>query len=93
MIDTVLSAPALSTSVLQHCKVFLFVTDDGPSDSCHGRIAGACVAQKIRWAMRIRETDENTGGDAENAVECEYVLLRLKEDVLTTAAPRLYTLF
>lgn len=73
MVDTVLSAPPLPPSILKLCKVFLFVTSVGTSPE-RDRIAGVCVSQKIRWAMKVLEKEHRelkTSEDVSEAVECE----------------------
>jgi N-acetyltransferase len=69
MVDTVLSAPPLPTSILKLCKVILFVTSVGTHPE-RDRIAGVCVSQKIRWAMKVIEKEENDH-EVSEAVECE----------------------
>ena len=83
MVDTVLSAPALPTPILDTCKIFLFVTSSPPPSgkrlksaskiSNRERIVSVVIAQPIKVAMRVLRGDEaGTGGiDSGGGVVCE----------------------
>ncbi|EMD38343.1 hypothetical protein CERSUDRAFT_64600 [Gelatoporia subvermispora B] len=61
LLDTIrlaLSSPPLSPSVLQQCKVYLFLLPSATSTSSREKIVGCVIAQRITTAMAIATTDE-----------------------------------
>ncbi|ORX36301.1 hypothetical protein BD324DRAFT_651542 [Kockovaella imperatae] len=89
MVDTVLSAPALPTPILDTCKIFLFLTTSPapsgkrlrPGSSAKGsnkeRIVSVVVAQPIKTAMRVLKEMESVDHqvDSGGGVVCDPTLL------------------
>ncbi|OCH86563.1 hypothetical protein OBBRIDRAFT_220276 [Obba rivulosa] len=55
-----LSSPPLSPSVLQHCKIYLFLLPSATSTTSREKIVGCVIAQRITTAMAIASADDIT---------------------------------
>ncbi|KAF9265734.1 hypothetical protein L218DRAFT_859156 [Marasmius fiardii PR-910] len=62
--DTVLSAPSLSASILRKSKMYLFLLPaNTKTSSTKERIAGCIIAQQITTAMEVAPLTDSTGCD------------------------------